>query len=104
MNITVHIERLVLDSLPVSSHDAPLVRAAVEAELARLLSRGGIAASLRAGGDLHQIRAGSLSLHNDMRPVAIGSQIARAVHGSIGKTNEAASAVIAVPQSAGAIR
>ncbi|SRR6266571_5799447 len=104
MNITVHIERLILDGLPVSSRDAPVVQAAVQAELLLLLSQGGIAPSLRGGADLHYLCVDCLSLRHDARPVAIGRQIASAVHRSIGNTNGAANVAIAVQQSAGAIR
>jgi hypothetical protein len=38
MNISVHIERLVLDGLFVSHGQRPLLQAAVEAELTRLLT------------------------------------------------------------------
>ena len=37
MRINVHIERLILDGLPVTSLQGPEVGAAVETELARLL-------------------------------------------------------------------
>ncbi len=38
MIIQVRVERLVLDGLPFTSVDAPALRAAVEAELSRLLA------------------------------------------------------------------
>lgn len=38
MIVNLHIERLVLDGMPIGSHEAPLVQAAVEVELARLLA------------------------------------------------------------------
>ena len=43
MNIKLHIERLVLDGLPVTRSQGPLVQAAMEAELARLMAEGGLA-------------------------------------------------------------
>src|SRR6266852_529340 len=104
MNITVHIERLVLEGLPVGSHDAPAVQAAVEAELSRLLSQGGIASSLRRGADLHYLRADSLSLRHCARPVTIGAQIASALHRTIGNADVSARADKAIPQSSGAPR
>ena len=38
MNINLHIERLILDGLPITRQQGPHVQAAVEAELTRLLS------------------------------------------------------------------
>ena len=52
MNIHVHIERLVLDGLPVAPGRGDLVREAVEAELTRLLAEGGLVPGLTSGGAL----------------------------------------------------
>ena len=41
MNIQLHIERLVLDGLPLTRREGALVQAAVETELARLNLTGG---------------------------------------------------------------
>jgi hypothetical protein len=41
MNIQLHIERLVLEGLPMSQHQSALVHAAVKKELGRLLDRNG---------------------------------------------------------------
>lgn len=38
MNISLHIERLILEGLPITSNSGPQLRAAVEAELTRLLA------------------------------------------------------------------
>ncbi len=35
MNINIHIERLVLDGLPVTGPDSSIVQVAIETELAR---------------------------------------------------------------------
>ncbi len=42
MNINLHIERLVLDGITLSPGESPLLKAAVEAELTRLLMSGGV--------------------------------------------------------------
>ena len=44
-NIHLHIERLILDGLPIERAQGPHVQAAVEAELSRLLTENGLAAS-----------------------------------------------------------
>jgi hypothetical protein len=85
MNINIHIERLILDGLPIAHNQGPLVQAAVEAELAQLLAADGLGPSLQAGGALYRIPAGSIQLASDGNPNTLGQQIARAVYGGIGK-------------------
>ena len=85
MNINVHIERLVLDGLPVTSSQGSLVQAAVEAELARLLTAEGLSADCLAGGAMPSLRAGGIHLMKDSNPTQLGQQIARAVHVGIGR-------------------
>ena len=85
MNINIHIERLILDGLPLAHSQGPLVQAAVEAELARLLAADGLASSLQAGGALYCVPAGSIQMASDDNPNTLGQQIARAVYGGIGK-------------------
>ena len=85
MNINLHIERLILDGLAVAPAHRALVQAAVEAELSRLLTAGGLHASLQSGIALPSVRAGALQLNADSNPKQIGQQIARAVYGGIGQ-------------------
>jgi len=84
MNINVSIERLILDGLPLAHSQRPLVQAAVEAELARLLAAGGLAANLQAGGALPSIPGGSIQFTGDNNPSQLGQQIAHAVYAGIG--------------------
>jgi hypothetical protein len=42
MDIKLHIEQLVLNGLPITPSQKPLVKAAAEAELTRLVTEGGI--------------------------------------------------------------
>jgi hypothetical protein len=85
MNINLHIERLVLDGLPVEHHHGPLVKAAVEAELSRLLSAAGLANSLASGGAVPAVAAPQIQLPSNNNPIQLGEQIGRAVYGGIGK-------------------
>lgn len=85
MNINVHIERLILDGLPVHRTQAPLVQAAVEAELARLLTTGGMSGDLAAGGAVPTVSAGSMNISTESQPASLGNQIAQAVYGGISK-------------------
>jgi hypothetical protein len=84
MKMNVHIERLVLEGLPVGSHDGPRVRAAVTAELERLIRTQGISQQLRSAGAVPEMRAGSLHMAERTSPRRLGTQIARAVYGGLG--------------------
>jgi hypothetical protein len=82
--IKVHIERLVLEGLPAERSQGPLVQAAVQAELSRLLSEGGLGPELASGGSVPSVPAGSIRL-NGGGPGEMGRQIARSVYGGIGR-------------------
>ncbi len=58
MKINVHIERLILEGLPVSSWQGSQIRSAVQKELTRLLLAGGLPDELRGGIALPGIQAG----------------------------------------------
>ena len=79
MNINLHIERLVLDGLPITRGDGPFVQAAVEAELTRLLTEGGLSSDFLSGGALASVRANSIHLEKESSPVALGQQIAESL-------------------------
>ena len=87
-SMNIHIERLILDGLPISHSQRPLVQAAVEAELARLLAADGLAPNLQAGGALAYVPARSIQLTSDGNPKTLGQQIAQAVYGGIGGGRE----------------
>lgn len=84
MNIHLHIERLILDGLPVQAGNGAQLQAAFEAELARLLADGGLSRELAQGGVVPSVRAGAISLVAEGQPAPLGNQIARAVYGGIG--------------------
>lgn len=84
MNIKLHIERLVIEGLPVGRHQSASVGAAVEAELTRLLATGDLATELKSGAALPSVRAAAINVTNDTNLTQLGSQIAQAVHGGIG--------------------
>ncbi|MEN3331909.1 MAG: hypothetical protein V7641_1274 [Blastocatellia bacterium] len=85
MNINLHIERLVLEGLPVEARQGDLLREAVVTELTRLLQANGLAANFQSGGSVPKLNAGSFQLHADKHPLQTGQQIAQAVYGGIGK-------------------
>ena len=87
MNIHLHIERLILDGLPLEQRDGAQMRVAVEAELTRLLSESGLGESYANGGAFASLRADTIHA-TDTRPQPLGTQIAHAVYGSIGTPNQ----------------
>jgi hypothetical protein len=84
VNIDLHIERLVLEGLPVTGSQGARVQAAVEAELARLLAERGLAASLQAGGAVPRLPGGALTLTLGGSPAQLGAQIAQSVYSGLG--------------------
>ena len=85
MKINLHIDRLVLDGLPIEHRHGPLVQASVEAELSRLLATGGLAHGLMLGGAMPSVPAGNIQFSSNTNPGELGQQIARALHGGIGQ-------------------
>lgn len=85
MSINLHIERLVLDGLPIGNGEGKLVKAAVEAELSRLLAANGLHQDLLSGGSVPSVRTDGIRLKNDSSPADLGHQIASAVYGGIGR-------------------
>jgi hypothetical protein len=85
MNINLHIERLVMDGVPLAPGGCVLLQAAVEAELTRLLASGGLSDALQLGGAIYNLRTAGIQLGSDGSPAGLGEQIAGAVYGGIGK-------------------
>lgn len=83
MNIRLHIDRLVLDGLPLGAHDGRLVQAAVEAELSRLLAAGIAPEAFGQGFAVPGLRAEAVRLEAGATPQGIGAQVAQAVHKGI---------------------
>jgi len=84
MTYRIQIERLVLDGLPVSRAQGPLVQAAVEAELSRLFTAGSLSPELLSGGAFPSLSAGAMPVAVGDTPSALGQRIARAVYGGLG--------------------
>jgi hypothetical protein len=84
MKVVLHIERLVLEGDAFRKMDAKRVGAAVEAELAGLLRKQGLANAPALGGAIPLLSAPSLRIKAGVRENTFGTQVARAVHSSIG--------------------
>jgi hypothetical protein len=80
MNIRLHIEHLLLDGLPLAASQEPALRAALQAELGRLIVEDGMNAGSRSvdfrrGGDIRSAVSDT--------PARIGERIAGAVYAGI---------------------
>jgi len=84
MNVTVHIERLILDGIAVPQRHRPQLQTALEAELARLIAADGLAVDVQPGGILPRMAGGELPLE-DGDPELLGKRIALAVYKGIGQ-------------------
>lgn len=83
MNVNFHIEQLILDGIDVEPAHRPVLQAAIEAELGKLLARGGIGPELAGGGAVPSLRAGGFQMSGPGNPRQLGRQIARAVYGGL---------------------
>ena len=81
--IEVYIDKLVLHGF--SPHQRTGIAAAVEAELTRLFSEGGIPHGLQSGGNIPVLNAANFSVNNNFKGKAIGNKIAGSVYKSFGK-------------------
>ena len=90
MSINLHIERLILEGLSPSHTQGSLIGAAVETELARLLSTGGLGSSLQSGGAWPSVPVSVIQL-TATKPAQLGQQIAHAVYGGIGQEQSSTS-------------
>ena len=83
MDIHVNIDRLVLEGIMVSPGERPLLQAAVESELVRLLTEGGL--SWQTGIALPQVPAAPIQLKSENNPTGLSEQIAQAVYGGMNR-------------------
>jgi hypothetical protein len=81
MKINLHIERLVLEGLPLERAQGPQVQAAVQQELTRLLGANGVAPGLP--GAMPYARGSEVSYSRESTPRQLGTQIAQSVHGGL---------------------
>jgi hypothetical protein len=85
MKLNLHIERLVLDGLPIARSQGGLVQRAVEIELADLLRTGALSPEFQAAAALPSVQAGHIKMNENNNPTQLGKQIASAVFRGIGK-------------------
>lgn len=83
-SIELHIEELVLHGLPLTRGQGSEVQAAVESELARLLTEQGPGRSV--AGATPQFSANPIQLTRNNQPAYLGHQIAQAIYGGLTPT------------------
>lgn len=87
MNVRLHIERLILDDLPIRGSQRALVQGAVEQELARLIEVNGVEPDTMAGGARASVPQAVMHMAEGASPVQLGRQIAHAVYQGIGTSS-----------------
>jgi hypothetical protein len=82
MSVRLHIDRLVLDGLDVPHRSRAALRIAMEREIARLVTEGGLSPTLVRGGALPSLVAPQIEAAGT--PAQLGAAIAGAVYGGLG--------------------
>lgn len=82
-DIMLHIDRLVLDGLALQPVEAARLRAALESELSRLLSAGGLGSAWQSGGAVPELHAAAVEA-GTLDPILLGKQIARSLYAGLG--------------------
>ena len=83
MNIELHIKELVLHGF--NHGDRYLISEAVQVELTRLFSEQGLPSTLSHHVEIGSVDGGAFHATPGSKPAAIGSQVAHAVYGGLGK-------------------
>lgn len=85
MNINLHIERVVLEGISLSSVERSLLQATMEADLTRRLASGGISERLQSKGALSSVQTAGIQITGDVSTTSLGKQIITALYGGFGK-------------------
>lgn len=80
--VSLHIERLVIDGIPLGAGHAGKLQTTIVTELTRLLTEGGLAHPLSRGTATPSLRTAPVKALSS-RPSQLGIQIAEAVYGSL---------------------
>lgn len=87
-NITLHIDRIVLEGIPLSAHQRHLLKTSLETHLTELLAQSGLSQQFSQGLAVPRLVATDFQLNvSDLhRPSGIANlsrQIASSVHGGL---------------------
>jgi hypothetical protein len=80
-NIELHIEELVLHGF--KSEDRAAIGEAVQRELTRLFTEGGLHSSLHREHQVSRLDGGTFNVKHASNPATIGTQIAQQVYGGM---------------------
>ncbi|MEO1208789.1 MAG: hypothetical protein AAFX78_04520 [Cyanobacteria bacterium J06638_20] len=83
-NVHIHIDRLILDGISIPHAQRPLLQAAMETELTRLVTENGLSNQLQTNLAVPHLSAGAMAFSPDTSPSQMGQQIARSIYGGIG--------------------
>lgn len=83
MNINLHIDRLILDGLDVDHAERPLLQAAVQTELSRLLTAEGLTNEITNAGAIPRVAGKEIEVQQQHGPQDTGRRIAASVYGAI---------------------
>ena len=81
--LSLHIDRVVLEGFALGARDCARLQAALQAELAELLSAQGPGAALLGGAALPGLRAGNLRFDRSHDATRLGRAIAQSLHSRI---------------------
>ena len=85
MKINVQIDRLIVNGMDFPHSQRPLMQAAFERELARLIGRDGLNNELSSDIALPSLHTPAIQIGNRNNPDAFGQQVAQAVYRGIGQ-------------------
>jgi hypothetical protein len=83
--VSLHIERLVLNGVPLAAGSVVQLQLAVQNELTRLLGQDG---RVCAEGALHSLTAPGFLMTGDSAPADLGRQIAQSVYQSLNERGQ----------------
>jgi hypothetical protein len=83
MKIRLHIERIVLDGMPLSPGERGALSSAIQVELSQLLAAG-MLPELGRGAVIDRLQAPAIHLGPGGGAGSLGRQIARSVYSSLG--------------------
>lgn len=84
MNIELHIDRLVLEGLPLESRHGSQLREAIERELHQLLQSHSLAANMQVVQTIRRIQAPAIQFSQSPQLQSLGQQIAQSIYDGIG--------------------
>ena len=81
-HVNLHIDRLILDGVPLDGLDADVLSNEVRLALASVLAARGLRGSIAAGGAWDSIRGAEIAAA-EAHPDGLGTRIAHAIHAGL---------------------